>query len=80
MHIGVGLFNFVEQDNAVGLPAYGFGEDTAFTIADVARRGSLKGRNGMRFLILTHVDGDHVLFTTVQGVSQGQGCFRLANT
>ncbi len=36
-HVGVGLFDFVEQDHLVGAAAHRLGQAAAFLIADIAR-------------------------------------------
>ena len=41
VHVGVRLFDFVEQHHAVGPAAHGFGEHAAFAVADVSGRRSL---------------------------------------
>ena len=47
--IRMGLFDFIEEDDAVGTAANGFGELTAFVIADVSRRRPNQARYGMFF-------------------------------
>ena len=42
-HVAVGLFDFVEQDHAVGPAADGLGELATFFVADVARRARRSG-------------------------------------
>jgi len=39
-YIGMGLFNFIQQDYRVGLSSNLFGELPAFFVANIARRGS----------------------------------------
>ena len=38
--IGVSLFDFVEQDHAIGLTAYSLGKLTTFFITNISRRGT----------------------------------------
>ena len=72
MHVGVGFFNLIQQHDAVGLAAHGFGQDTAFAIADIPWRRALQGGDGVRLLELAHVDGDEILFAAIQRLRQGQ--------
>ena len=58
MNVGMGLLDFVEEDDAVGPAADGFGEDAAFAVADVSRGRAFEGADGMGLLELAHVDGD----------------------
>ncbi len=67
--IGVGLFDFVEEDDAVGAAADGFGELAAFIVADVARRGSDETADGVFFHVLAHVDAGHGVFVVEEEFS-----------
>ena len=55
------LFDLIEEDEAVGPVADGFGELTALLIAHVAGRRTDKTRHGMPFHVLGHVDADQGL-------------------
>ncbi|EFF44644.1 hypothetical protein XAUB_12560 [Xanthomonas citri pv. aurantifolii str. ICPB 11122] len=79
MDVGVGFFDFVEQDHRVWLAPHGLGQHAAFAIADIARRRTLERGDGMRFLVFAHVDGDQVLLTAVQGFGQSECGFGLAH-
>ena len=50
VHVGMGLLDLVEQDDAVGLAPHRLGQPTAFAIADIAGRRALERRDRMRFL------------------------------
>ena len=39
-HVAMGLFDFVQQHDAVGPAADGFGQPAPFFVADVARRSA----------------------------------------
>jgi len=54
-HIGVGLLDFVEEDDRIGPAADSLGELAAFFITDVARRGADQPRNIVLFHVLGHV-------------------------
>ena len=77
--VGVRLLDLVEQDDGVGLAPHGLGEDAPLAVADVARRGALQRRDGVRFLELGHVDRDHVPLAAVEGVGEGDGGLGLAD-
>ena len=78
--IGVGLFDFVEENHGIGPAADSFSQDATLTVADISRRRTLQGGDSVRFLKLGHVDGDHVAFAAVEGVGEGDGGFCLAHT
>ena len=52
VHVGMGLLDLVEQDDAVGLAAHRLGQPAALAIADIARRRALQRRDGVRLLEL----------------------------
>ena len=79
MHVGVSLFDLVEQHHAVGPPTDGFREHAALAIADVAGRRALEGGNRVRLLELAHVDGDDVLLAAVEGFGERQRGLGLAD-
>ena len=56
------LFDFVEQDDAVGLAAHGFGQLAAFVVPHIAGRRTDEPRHGMLFHVLAHVEAHDVLF------------------
>ena len=51
-YIGMGLFDLVQQDDAVGAPPHRFGKLSPLLKADIARRGADKAGYGMFFLVL----------------------------
>ena len=55
----VGLFDFVEQNDAVGAASDGFAELAAFLVADVAGRGADEACDGVALHVFAHVDADH---------------------
>ena len=77
--VGMGLLDLVEQDHAVRPAADGLGQHAAFAVADVAGRRALEGRDGVRFLVLRHVDGDQVPLAAVERVGQRQRGLGLAD-
>ena len=79
VHVGMRLFDFVEQDHAVGPPPHGFGEHAAFAVADVAGRRTLERGDGVRLLELAHVDRDQAAFVAEERLGQGQRGFGFAD-
>ncbi len=64
------LLDLVEQDDRIRSAANGFGQLTAFLIADIARRRS--NQSGYRVLlhIFAHINADHVVFVIEQSFCQ----------
>ena len=60
--VGVGLFDFVEQDHAVGAAADGFAQLAAFLVADVAGRRADEPGDGVLLHVFAHVNADHGVF------------------
>ncbi len=75
----MGLLDFVEQDDAVGVAAHGFGEHSPFAVAHIAGRAAFQAAHGVRFLVLAHVDGDELLLAAVERFGQGERGFGLAD-
>ncbi len=65
-HVGVSLFDLVEQDHAVGLSAHRLGEVPAFLVADVAGRRADQARDRMLLHEFGHVDADEVILRIEQ--------------
>ena len=78
-HVGMRLFDFIEQHHGIRPAAHGFGENSAFAVADIAGRRALQRRDGMRFLKLRHVDGDQVVLAAIEQVGERQRGFGLAD-
>ena len=79
MHIRMCLFYLVQQHNAIGLTSYCLGQDAAFAVADVAGRRAFERGDGVRLLLFAHVDGDDILLTTIERLSERQRRFSLAH-
>ena len=58
-YIRMRLFDFVQQDDGVGLATHLFGEQSTFFITHISRRSSHEARNGMALLVLRHIDTGH---------------------
>ena len=58
-HVGVSLFNLVEQHYRVGLAPYGLGELASLVVAHVSRRRTDEPRHAELFLIFAHVYSRH---------------------
>ena len=78
-NIGMGLFDFVEENDTVRSAPYGFGELTAFIVADVSRRRPDKAGDRVLFHIFAHVDADDVPFIVKKRFGEGFSQFRLAD-
>ena len=79
-HVRMRLFDFVEQDDAVGLAAHGFGQLAAFVVPHIAGRRTDEPRHGMLFHILAHVEAHDVLFAVKERFGQRLAQLRLAHT
>ena len=79
-NIGMSLFDFIEEDDAVGVTAYGFGELTAFIIADISRRRTDQTGYGVLFHVFRHIDTDDIAFVVKEGFCQCLCQFGLADT
>ena len=75
----MGLFDLIEQHNAVGVAAHGLGQLAALLIADVSRRRTDQTRDAEFLHILGHVDTDHVLLVVKQSLRQRLGQLGLAD-
>ncbi len=78
-HLGVGLFDLVEEDHAVGPPPHRLGELAALLVAHVAGRGADEARDGVALLVLAHVDADHGPLVVKQELGQRPGQLGLAH-
>ena len=79
-HIGMGLFDLVEQDDRIGPPPHRLGEHAALVITDIAGRGADQAGHRMFFHVLRHVDPDHGLLGVKEEIGQAPGQFGLAHT
>ena len=78
-HIGVGLLDFVQQDDGVGLPADLFGQLATFLVAYVSRRRSDESADRKLFHVLGHVDADQGLFGIKEVLGQFLGKLGLSD-
>jgi hypothetical protein len=78
-HVGVGLFDLVEEHDGVGLATDRLGENAALVRAYVAVRRAGQPRDAVLFLILRHVEGDHVALAAVERLGEGQRRLGLAD-
>src|SRR2546427_828497 len=65
-HVGMSLFDLVEQDHAVGFSAHRLGEVAALLVADVAGRRADEARDRMLLHEFGHVDADEMVFRVEQ--------------
>ena len=77
--IRVRLFDFVEQDEAVGLAPHGLGELSALFIADVSGGRAYQARDGEFLHELGHVDADERVLTAEHELGQRSGQLGLAD-
>ena len=71
--IGVGLFDLVEQEHAVRVPADALGQVPAFLVPHIPRRGTDEPRDGMAFHVLAHVETQERLVGSQQQLGQRAG-------
>ena len=69
--VRMGLFDFVQQDDAVGVTAYSLSQLTALVIAHIAWRGTNQTGHGVLLHIFTHIDAHHVALIIKEYLSQG---------
>ena len=63
----MGFFHLIKQYNGIRLAANGFGELTAFIVADIAWRCSYQTGYGMLLHVFTHIDTNHIGFIVKKG-------------
>ena len=78
-HVRVGLFDLVEQHDAVGVAAHGLGQLAALLIADISRRRADQAGDAELLHILGHVDADEVFLVVKQRLGQRFGQLGLAD-
>ena len=61
--VRVSLFDFIEQDHAVGTAPDSFREVAALVIADISRRRADQTGDAMLLHVFRHINADHGLFT-----------------
>ena len=71
--VGVGLFDFVEQDDSVGAAADFLGELAAFFIADIAGGRADEAADVVLFHVFGHVHLDEGVFGVEHVLGQGAG-------
>ena len=76
----VSLLHLVEEYDAVGTPAHGFGELATLVIADIAGRRPDQPSDRMLLGVFAHVDAHNRALVVVQEVGQGLGQLGLAHT
>ena len=79
VHIRMGLFDFVEQNDGIRIPLYTLGKLAAFLIADIPWRRSDQLRHRMLFHELGHVEPDQRFFAAEQELGQRPSHFRLSD-
>ena len=78
-HVGVGLLDLVEEDDAVGAPAYGLGELAALLESHVAGWRADQTRDRVLLHVLAHVEADHGPLVVEQELGEGTRELRLAD-
>lgn len=69
--VGVGFFDFVEEDDGVGATAYLLGELASFFVAYVAGRGSDEAGDAVFFHVFGHVESDEGVFVIEEEFCEG---------
>ena len=78
-HVGVGLFDLVEQHHLVGSPSHCLGERAAFLVADIAGRCADQAGDRMFLHVFRHVHADQRVLVVEQVLGQRFGQFGLAH-
>ena len=74
------FLDFVEQDDRIRFPPYGFCQLSAFIVAHISRRRSYQTGNAVFLLILAHVDTGHHRLVVKEELRQCLCQFRLTYT
>ena len=75
--LGVGFFDLVEKNDAVGPVADGLGDLAALFVAHISRRRTDKARGGVPLHVLGHVDSHQGLLVVEHELGQRPGELRL---
>ena len=78
-HVGVGLFDLVEQDHAERLAPHGLGELAALFVPDVAGRRADEAADRVLLHVLGHVERDQCVVVAEQELGQRLGQLGLAD-
>ena len=78
-HVRVGLFHLVEQHDLIGPAPHGFGQRSAFVIADIAGRGADHPADRVLFHVLAHVEASDRRVVVEQEFGERLGQLGLAN-
>src|SRR5258708_34311334 len=73
------LFDFIEEQDTIGLAADRFGELPPFFITDVTRRRTDETSYGMLLHVFAHIDAHHIVLAIKQTLGQRSPQFRLAD-
>ena len=79
-HIGVGLFDLVEQHHGIGLTAHLLRELAALLVAHISGRRAHQTGHRVLLHVLGHVDADHGVLVAEHGLGQGLAQLGLAHT
>lgn len=79
-YVGVGFFDFVEQDDAVWASADDFGELTTFFVPNISRGGTDEASDGVFLAVFGHIDAHHGAFVIEQEFGESFGGFGFADT
>ncbi len=69
-HVAMGFLDFVQQDDAIGAAADGFGQAAPLFVAHVARRSADQPAHGVPLHEFAHVDANHGVFVVEQHLGQ----------
>ena len=74
----MGLLDFVEQNDRIGLSPHGFGELTPLIKTHITRRGSYELGHRMSLHVFGHIDANHVLLVVKEKLCECACKLRLA--
>ena len=77
--IGVGFFDFIKENDAVGAAPNSFGQLTTLFVTDVAWRCPDEAGDGMFFHVFGHIDANNSVFTIEKSSGKGTGEFGFAH-
>ena len=78
--ICMGLFDFVQQDDAVGMTAYSLGQLATLVIAHISRRGTNQAGHSVLLHVFAHVDAHHVALIIKEHLGQTLSQLGFAHT
>ena len=72
-YIRMGLLDFIQKDDGIGLTAYFFSELAALFVTDISGRRTHEARHGKLLHVFAHVDSDERVFAVEEELGQHLG-------